>query len=128
MSRAFYDRTQNADDMQMQVYGLLAAYIDEANVCIIDKNPVGVHNMLMIIYPCIHTRIKHEERGVIKEKMFELRDALADQETLNDPIALTIIMDELYDLYLRLQEVLQGEGITLKLRADPGSIVARNTG
>lgn len=123
MGRSFYDKNLNVDDMQMQIYGLLASYIDEAGLCILAKNPQGLCDMIQIIFPCVHTRIKPEQRSHIKEKLFEIRDRLANEGVSQEE--LTTIMDELYELYLLLQEVLQNEGITLKVRTDPGSIVAR---
>lgn len=123
MSRPFYDKNMNVDDMQMQIYALLATYIDEAGKCIFMKNAQGLCDMLMVIFPCVHTRINEEVRDDIKRDLFNIRDHLAGEELEQED--LTVVMDELYELYLKLQEVLQKEGITLKIRSDPGSIVAR---
>ena len=121
-TRSFFDASQG-EDMQLQVYSLLARYIEEAGFYIKDNDPYELFKMIQIIYPCIHTRLPAKESAEIKKKLYELRDVLFGVEHTQEE--LTVFMDELYELYLRLQEVLQKEGITLRVRTDPGSIVAR---
>lgn len=121
-TRSFFDASQS-EDMQLQVYSLLARYIEEAGYWIDENDPRGLFKTMQKIYPCIHTRIEKQQREEIKKELDAIRDKLFGEDQNEEE--LTIFMDVLYELYLKLQETLQHEGITIRVRTDPGSIVAR---
>lgn len=121
-TRSFFDASQS-EDMQLQVYSLLARYIEEAGFYIDENNPHGLFKTLQKIYPCIHTRLQKEIRFEIKQEIDEIRDKLFSDQCTDEE--LTFYMDKLYELYCKLQETMQHEGITIRVRTDPSSIVTR---